>query len=70
VVVLYRPYVLNADDDPALEDNVSWRETAKKRARAAASATNMTLENIIQLNVLNVVKPMMYDRSSTPDSGC
>lgn len=59
MVVLYRPYVLNIDYDPALEDNVSWREIAKQRARAAASATNMTLENIIQLNVLNVVKPMM-----------
>ncbi|RAO67551.1 uncharacterized protein BHQ10_003563 [Talaromyces amestolkiae] len=59
LVVLYRPYVLNVNVELTPDDNAPWQEIAKTRARAAASATNMTLEKIIQLNVLNVIKPMI-----------
>jgi hypothetical protein len=37
-----------------------WLKTIQSRARAAASATNITLEKIMQIGALNYVKPMMY----------
>ncbi|KAJ6022138.1 hypothetical protein N7540_007642 [Penicillium herquei] len=58
VTVLYRPYVLNAPASFPEQSTPSWQKSAQNRAREAASATNSTLEKIIELDVVKSIKPM------------
>ncbi|KAJ5708971.1 hypothetical protein N7493_010305 [Penicillium malachiteum] len=58
VTVLYRPYVLNAPASFPEKSTPSWQKSAQNRAREAASATNSTLEKIIELDVVKSIKPM------------
>lgn len=58
-MVLYRPYVLNGPSVLPGEVQARWQKLALDRARAAASNTNNVLEKIIELNVVDLLKPMM-----------
>ncbi|KAJ5735782.1 uncharacterized protein N7483_000907 [Penicillium malachiteum] len=58
VTVLYRPYVLNAPASFPEQSTPAWQKSAQNRAREAASATNSTLEKIIELDVVKSIKPM------------
>lgn len=59
VTVLYRPYVLNAPASFPEHSTPHWQKIAQNRAREAASATNNTLEKIIELDVVKSIKPML-----------
>lgn len=58
VAVLYRPYVFN---EPTFQVQSSWTNMALEQARAAASNTNKILEKIIELDAIQLLKPMMCD---------
>jgi hypothetical protein len=64
MAVLYRPYVLNAPTSLPVEGHAPWPKKALGRARAAASNTNSLLEKVIELNAVQLLKPMMYQHPS------
>ncbi|KAJ5947570.1 hypothetical protein N7466_000585 [Penicillium verhagenii] len=59
VTVLYRPYILNAPSSFPEHSSDIWQKVAQNRAREAASMTNQTLEKIIELDVVKLIKPML-----------
>lgn len=59
IAILYRPYVLGAADPPTPDPDQQWKRDAIRRGREAASSTNSLLEQLIELDAIKWLKPMM-----------
>ena len=59
VIVLYRPYVLNGPTALPFEVQALWQKKALDQARAAASDTNSLLEKLIDIDAVQLLRPMM-----------
>lgn len=59
IAILYRPYVLSATDPSTPDPDQQWRRNAIRRGREAASSTNNLLEQLIELDAVKWLKPMM-----------
>ncbi|OAA75124.1 Transcription factor [Akanthomyces lecanii RCEF 1005] len=59
IAILYRPYVLSVTDPSMPDPGQQWKRKAIRRGREAASSTNNLLEQLIELDAVKWLKPMM-----------
>lgn len=58
VAILYRPYLLHAHTSLPPGAGPIWQKDVARRARAAAARTNDTLNTLIELDAIHLLKPM------------
>jgi hypothetical protein len=58
VIVLHRPYVLNAAAGSLLKEKDLWQADSYPKAKAAAANINGVLESLIDTNLVKYLKPM------------
>ncbi|KAH8710814.1 Cutinase transcription factor 1 beta [Beauveria bassiana] len=59
IAMLCRPYVLNATSTFAADEYTELKQSFLRRGREAASSTNELVEQLIEMNALEFMKPMM-----------
>ncbi|KAM3482976.1 hypothetical protein MY8738_003660 [Beauveria namnaoensis] len=59
IAMLCRPYVLNATSTFAADEYAELKQSFLRRGREAASSTNELVEQLIEMNALEFMKPMM-----------
>ncbi|TQW01066.1 C6 transcription factor [Cordyceps javanica] len=59
IAILCRPYILAATKSSRPDQNQQWKQSVVRRGREAASKTNNLLEQLIELDAIAYLKPMM-----------
>ncbi|KAM3550532.1 hypothetical protein ARSEF4850_008298 [Beauveria asiatica] len=59
IAILCRPYVLDATKSSAADENPKLKQSLIRRGRNAASSTNDLVEQLIEMNAIQYMKPMI-----------